>query len=124
MDEGLPKSFDVVIVGTGVTESIVSAAVSRNGHSVLHLDPHEFYGSFWTTLNFDSWTSEEFASTPCTKQSLRESLEDEYGTLEWLSPYRDVEQIWYDSTDALREDFKTNKRRFNIDVFPQVNFPF
>jgi RAB protein geranylgeranyltransferase component A len=36
-DDRLPESFDVVVIGTGVTESIVSAAVSRNGHTVLHL---------------------------------------------------------------------------------------
>src|SRR4051794_30347793 len=35
MDD-LPSEFDVIIVGTGLAESIVSAAVARSGHSVLH----------------------------------------------------------------------------------------
>lgn len=38
----LPKDFDVVIIGTGLTESIVSAALSRVGKIVLHLDKYNF----------------------------------------------------------------------------------
>ena len=34
----LPKDYDVIIVGTGLTESIVSAALSRIGKIVLHID--------------------------------------------------------------------------------------
>ena len=34
----LPKEYDVIIIGTGLTESIVSAALSRIGKTVLHID--------------------------------------------------------------------------------------
>ncbi|KTF74048.1 hypothetical protein cypCar_00042259, partial [Cyprinus carpio] len=36
--EDLPSQFDVVILGTGLTESVIAAACSRVGQSVLHLD--------------------------------------------------------------------------------------
>jgi RAB protein geranylgeranyltransferase component A len=38
MDYELPTEFDIIIVGTGVVESIVSAAASRIGKRVLHID--------------------------------------------------------------------------------------
>lgn len=34
----LPNDYDVIIVGTGLSESILSAALSRIGKSVLHID--------------------------------------------------------------------------------------
>lgn len=34
----LPKEYDVIIGGTGLTESILAAALSRIGKTVLHLD--------------------------------------------------------------------------------------
>jgi RAB protein geranylgeranyltransferase component A len=34
----LPKEYDAIIVGTGLTETILAAALSRIGKSVLHLD--------------------------------------------------------------------------------------
>jgi RAB protein geranylgeranyltransferase component A len=40
----LPKSYDVIIVGTGLTESILAAALSRIGKIVLHIDRNLFYG--------------------------------------------------------------------------------
>lgn len=34
----LPTNYDVIIVGTGLTESILAAALSRIGKIVLHID--------------------------------------------------------------------------------------
>lgn len=51
-DMDLPDHFDVVVLGTGLTESIISAAASRAGKTVLHLDSRDYYGSEWTSLNF------------------------------------------------------------------------
>lgn len=39
----LPKEYDVIIVGTGLTESILAAALSRIGKSVLHIDRFVLY---------------------------------------------------------------------------------
>jgi RAB protein geranylgeranyltransferase component A len=39
----LPKKYDIIISGTGLTESILAAAFSRIGKSVLHIDRLFFF---------------------------------------------------------------------------------
>ena len=43
----------VIVVGTGLEESIVAAAASRNGHTLLHLDADDYYGAEWAAFSFD-----------------------------------------------------------------------
>lgn len=54
MNPDLPDNFDVVVIGTGLGESMVAAALSRLGKSVLHIDRNDYYGSQWATFTFDS----------------------------------------------------------------------
>ena len=42
----LPKIYDVIIVGTGLSESILAAALSRIGKSVLHIDRYFLRSKF------------------------------------------------------------------------------
>lgn len=53
MDD-LPTDHDVIVVGTGMPESIVAAAIARIGQRVLHLDKESHYGSLWANYNFTS----------------------------------------------------------------------
>ncbi|TTE96758.1 Rab proteins geranylgeranyltransferase component A 1 [Bagarius yarrelli] len=39
--DNLPSEFDVIILGTGLTASVIAAACSRVGQKVLHLDSEE-----------------------------------------------------------------------------------
>ena len=52
--EKFPTSFDVVIIGTGLSESIIAASLSRIGKKVLHIDRNDYYGGYWSTHSFDS----------------------------------------------------------------------
>ncbi|KJH52897.1 GDP dissociation inhibitor [Dictyocaulus viviparus] len=54
MSESLPDSVDVVVLGTGLVESIIAAACSRTGLSVLHLDRNKFYGGNWASFNLST----------------------------------------------------------------------
>lgn len=47
--------FDAVVVGTGMTESVVAAALSRAGRKVLHLDSLPFYGTSTATLQLEQF---------------------------------------------------------------------
>lgn len=46
--------YDVIIMGTGVTESILSGVLSMEGRKVLHIDRNPFYGDAGASLNVTS----------------------------------------------------------------------
>ncbi|GAB2259776.1 hypothetical protein Droror1_Dr00010631 [Drosera rotundifolia] len=46
-----PTTFDVIVVGSGLPESIIAAAASAAGKSVLHIDPNPFYGSHFSSIS-------------------------------------------------------------------------
>jgi hypothetical protein len=52
-----PSKFDVIVVGTGLPEAILAAAVASSGRSVLHLDAYENYISPWASLAFSQFSS-------------------------------------------------------------------
>lgn len=43
----IQREYDVVIIGTGLCESILAASLALAGSSVLHLDSNTFYGGAW-----------------------------------------------------------------------------
>lgn len=105
MEDDLPTEYDVVVVGTGMTESIVAAAASRIGKKVLHLDSNEYYGGLWATFNFDGlqkWIDD----LKTAKNAIRDTkpdLEDGETFLKASDQYSTVENIeetWYISNDA------------------------
>ncbi|XP_036601284.1 rab proteins geranylgeranyltransferase component A 1-like [Trichosurus vulpecula] len=61
MQDKLPSEFDVIVIGTGLPESIIAAACSRSGQSVLHVDSRSYYGGNWAGFSFSgllSWIKE------------------------------------------------------------------
>uniref|UniRef100_A0A5K3ENM0 Arf-GAP domain-containing protein n=2 Tax=Mesocestoides corti TaxID=53468 RepID=A0A5K3ENM0_MESCO len=53
-----PNDVDYVIVGTGLAESMIAASLAITGHSVLHMDKHEHYGTFMTSFRFPELLNE------------------------------------------------------------------
>ncbi|XP_063729657.1 rab proteins geranylgeranyltransferase component A 1-like [Symsagittifera roscoffensis] len=63
--EDFPSNCEVLILGTGLVESIVGAACSRIGKSVVVLDRNNFYGGDWATFsvrNLIEWLGKRSAS--------------------------------------------------------------
>ncbi|KAF6389798.1 CHM Rab escort protein [Rhinolophus ferrumequinum] len=61
MADNLPSEFDVIVIGTGLPESIIAAACSRSGQRVLHVDSRSYYGGNWASFSFSgllSWLRE------------------------------------------------------------------
>lgn len=46
-----PSPSDAVILGTGVTECVLSALLSVDGKKVLHMDRNDYYGAECASLN-------------------------------------------------------------------------
>uniref|UniRef100_A0A8C3WG13 Rab proteins geranylgeranyltransferase component A n=1 Tax=Catagonus wagneri TaxID=51154 RepID=A0A8C3WG13_9CETA len=61
MADNLPSEFDVIVIGTGLPESVIAAACSRSGQRVLHVDSRSYYGGNWASFSFSgllSWLKE------------------------------------------------------------------
>ncbi|KAK0236135.1 GDP dissociation inhibitor-domain-containing protein [Armillaria nabsnona] len=61
-DEG---AFDIVILGTGLVESITAAALSKAGFKVAHIDDNPYYGADEASLSLDEfieWTDKDHDS--------------------------------------------------------------
>lgn len=53
LPESTPEKVDVLIIGTGMVESVLAAALSWQGSSVLHIDKNDYYGDTSATLTVD-----------------------------------------------------------------------
>ncbi|KAF8211803.1 GDP dissociation inhibitor-domain-containing protein [Mycena galopus ATCC 62051] len=60
-DEG---AFDIIILGTGLTESIAAAALSKAGLKVAHIDQNAYYGAGEASLSFDELIQWQDAPRP------------------------------------------------------------
>lgn len=53
LPETTPDKVDVLIVGTGMVESVLAAALSWQGSNVLHIDANDYYGDSSATLTVE-----------------------------------------------------------------------
>jgi len=49
----MEDEYDAVVLGTGLTECILSGLLSVSGKKVLHIDRHDYYGGDCASLNLD-----------------------------------------------------------------------
>ena len=73
---GLDEEYDAIVLGTGLTESVISAMLSQAGNKVLQLDRNTYYGT----------TSETVAPLSVLYERFNETLEmeDKFGSgSEW-----------------------------------------
>ncbi|OMO49697.1 Rab protein geranylgeranyltransferase component A, eukaryota [Corchorus capsularis] len=114
-----PTTFDLIVIGTGLPESILSAAASAASKSVLHLDPNPFYGSHFSSLPLSDLTS--FLTFHSTSPS---SSSD--GQLHDFTVLDFATRPLYSSVDISNfapQLLHQHSRKFNIDVAgPRVLF--
>lgn len=94
MADSLPTEFDVVIIGTGLPESILAAACSRSGQRVLHIDSRSYYGGNWASFTFSgllSWLKEYQQNSDIGDKSTWQDLI--YETEEAIALHRKDETI-------------------------------
>ncbi|SSD61453.1 related to Rab proteins geranylgeranyltransferase component A [Saccharomycodes ludwigii] len=101
LPEKTPEEVDVVIVGTGLIQSILAAALSWQGSHVLHIDKNEYYGDTTPTLTIEQLT-----------QWVR-------NVNKGLIPFYTNAQI-YVSSDKIGKNYAS--RDFGIDLVPKVLF--
>jgi RAB protein geranylgeranyltransferase component A len=112
-----PVNFDLIIVGTGLSESVIAAAASAVGKTILHLDPNSFYGSHFASLALEDLTSYLNSPPKSITTEKSSSTDSDYTVVNLIQQplFSDAEFISCDSVEEstfLRE----NSRKFNIDL--------
>ncbi|XP_073967172.1 rab escort protein [Choristoneura fumiferana] len=124
MDDDLPTDFQVIVVGTGMVESIVAAACSRIGKNVLHLDSSDHYGGLWASYNFEGLQKfiKEVTSDPTRQLQVYNLSENWY--IEKESPPEEGEESKTDPAKKVwsQASFTAEYRKFNIDMTPKLLF--
>ncbi|CAN0891519.1 Rab escort protein 1 [Linum grandiflorum] len=117
-----PSTFDLIVVGTGLSESVIAAAASNSGKSVLHLDPNPFYGSHFASLSVPELTS--FLTSNCGSETTAAVVDDDddddlsFVSLTWRSVYSELEISAYSPTEL-----EQCSRKFLLDLSgPRVLF--
>lgn len=123
---------------TGLNESIVAAAASRVGKTVLHIDANDYYGGQWASFNLESIQS--FVSKTPSTECIIDNVEYRWRTesIKTTSSKNvivasetssvDGKEVSSGSTDEDPvEDVEWTKakvlkefRKFNIDIIPKV----
>ena len=128
-------------------ESIVAAALSRIGKTVLHLDRNDFYGENWASFNLENleqWISSVKNDNTENDSDLEQFIEENEHLVrckiksnianvkdEWMCPEEKNEEENLEKEpdviekDKLSSEWTVNKikneyRRFNLDLCPKV----
>lgn len=119
-----PAVFDLVVIGTGLPQSVIAAAASSAGKSVLHLDSNSFYGSHFSSLTLDEFSSFLTSQSAMSSSHPGPPPSPAADSADYVAfdfkrrpMYSDVE-ITSHSSDPLE-----HSRKFNLDVSsPRVLF--
>eukprot|EP01122_Echinamoeba_exundans_P004632 TRINITY_DN1473_c0_g1_i1.p1 TRINITY_DN1473_c0_g1~~TRINITY_DN1473_c0_g1_i1.p1 ORF type:complete len:442 (-),score=127.55 TRINITY_DN1473_c0_g1_i1:750-2075(-) len=61
----MEDTYDVIVMGTGLTECILSGLLSVDGKKVLHIDRNDYYGGACASLNLEQlWRHHGETATP------------------------------------------------------------
>ena len=143
MTDSLPDRFSVIVVGTGMVESMVAAAAARAGHSVLHLDCAKYYGGEWASFTWEglmNWTQEAENHESDEKKGDDSLTEKDGETLVNLTSMKTIEnlkQSWnkeqkeeevdadaskgeHDTGHWTQDEILKQSRKFNIDLSPRL----
>lgn len=108
MSDELPEEFDLVVIGTGFTESCIAAGASRIGKTVLHIDSNEYYGDVWSSFSLDAFNNLLDQSNPTLRN----------GSYTWHEPSSTVDEF----PSWTRENLMEKSRRFSLDLNPRVAY--
>ncbi|KAF1806920.1 GDP dissociation inhibitor [Mucor lusitanicus] len=96
-------SFDYIVLGTGLIESILAGSLARVGKKVLHLDSHQNYGGNWSVFGFRELVQWYLERTKDSTAEIKEGdLSIDY-ECNYASNFKNVELQVYNPSPASTE---------------------
>ncbi|KAH8316671.1 hypothetical protein KR067_012864 [Drosophila pandora] len=116
MADDLPEQFDLVVIGTGFTESCIAAAASRVGKSVLHIDSNEYYGDVWSSFSMDTYCArlDRVVEPHSTLRNASYTWNIAETATETESMETQGDHRW------TRDSVMAKSRRFSLDLCPRI----
>ena len=121
-EDALSGVFDLIVIGTGLVESIVAAAAAKAGRSVLHLDAADYYGRAeaampLTQLVEQAGTDRSAAPPPgCCDAPLLPTLLSDGGARCIPLIHAPAGGVVFERCVAIPPALQRSARRFNIDL--------
>lgn len=117
--------FDAVVIGTGLGQTVLAAALARAGKNVLHLDKHDFYGSTMSThqlANFKALLTEQEKEEESDQKGEREEGHIPLDTKTTVGLSESEILIDIDPTKEYANGKKGAQlmRAINIDIIPSL----
>ena len=119
--QDLPSGFDLIVVGTGITESLVAAAAARVGKRVLNLDANAYYGARNATFSvqsMDRWLRGESELADAAPSMLADPDNKRWTPVTLVADR--PEQVSYVTTERPPSELLDQSHRYNLDVMPQL----
>ncbi|KAG8363561.1 hypothetical protein BUALT_Bualt19G0035300 [Buddleja alternifolia] len=109
-----PSNFDLIVIGTGLPESILASAASAVGKTVLHLDPNPFYGTHYASLPLNDLISFLQSQSQSQSQTLTDGYTSSSSSIPLMTcpMYFALEVNSYFSEPNIDD----NSRKFNLDL--------
>lgn len=117
-DEGLKGHYDVIIAGTGMTESMLACIFAKHGLSVLHLDKNGYYGKTFASHSLDSLLSicsDQFHNIP--QSSVIKSVK----IIDFLDPQQESSHVVENSFISLHTEKTDLIESDNVTPVPIVD---
>ncbi|KAI3466224.1 hypothetical protein Pfo_022887 [Paulownia fortunei] len=107
-----PTNFDLIVIGTGLPESIIASAAAAAGKIVLHLDPNPFYGTNSASLPLNDLICFLQSESESRSQSQPFQTSDDYAYIPLVThPLYSALEINSYSSEPI-----DNSRKFNLDL--------
>jgi Rab proteins geranylgeranyltransferase component A len=124
-DNSLKLPFDLIVLGTGLSESVVAAAAAKSGKRVLHLDAQGHYGGCNAALSLRQLEDLIFPDVIVESASLESrtpaELPDAISVASILHTPQEGLQF-HGATALLPEALRKISSRFSIDLVPALIF--
>ena len=54
-DKTFEEQYDLIVLGTGLVQSLVAGAVALTGRKVIHVDKNDFYGEYYSSHSIENF---------------------------------------------------------------------